>query len=134
MGLRCLLVDDSEGFLKAARAFLEQEGLTVVGVASTGEAALRGVIELRPDVTLVDIDLCGDSGCQLARRLADEAGGAAGCLILISAHAEEEFTDLIQDSPAAGFLPKSALSADAILALMGGGSGDAASSIAPRET
>ena len=58
MGLRCLLVDDSEGFLKAARAFLEPEGMTVVGVASTGEAALRHVIELRPDVTLVDIDLC----------------------------------------------------------------------------
>jgi DNA-binding NarL/FixJ family response regulator len=134
MGLRCLLVDDSEAFLKAARAFLEQEGMTVVGVASTAEAALRRVIELRPDVTLVDIDLCGSSGCELARRLADEGAGAAGCLILISAHAEEDFTDLIKASPAAGFLPKSALSADAILALVGGGGGQPASSISPRET
>jgi DNA-binding NarL/FixJ family response regulator len=106
----------------------------VVGVASTGEAAVRRVIELRPDVTLVDIDLCGSSGCELARHLADEGGGAAGCLILISAHAEEEFTDLIEASPVAGFLPKSALSADAILALMPGGSGESASSSAPRET
>jgi DNA-binding NarL/FixJ family response regulator len=134
MGLRCLIVDDSEGFLKAASAFLEQEGLTVVGVASTGDAAVRRVRELRPDVTLVDIDLCGGSGCELARLLADEGGGAAGCLILISAHAEEEFTDLIEASPAAGFLPKPALSAEAILALMRGGGGGPASSIAPRET
>jgi DNA-binding NarL/FixJ family response regulator len=134
MGLRCLIVDDSESFVKAARAFLEQEGMTVVGVASTGDAAVRCAIGLRPDVTLVDIDLCGSSGCELARRLADEGGGAAGCLILTSAHAEEEFTDLIRASPVAGFLPKSAWSADAILALMGGGGGGPGSSISPQET
>jgi DNA-binding NarL/FixJ family response regulator len=132
--MRCLIVDDSAGFVKAARAFLEQEGMTVVGVASTAEAALRHVMELRPDVTLVDIDLCGSSGCELARRLADEGGGCAGCLILISAHAEEEFTDLIEASPVAGFLPKTALSADAILALVRGRSGEPASSSVPRET
>jgi DNA-binding NarL/FixJ family response regulator len=133
LGLRCLIVDDSEGFQKAARAFLEQEGMTVVGVASTGEAAVRRAIELRPDVTLVDIDLCGGNGCELARRLVNEGGGAAGCLILISAHAEEEFADLIEASPVAGFLPKSALSADAILALIPGG-GAPAAPIAPQET
>jgi DNA-binding NarL/FixJ family response regulator len=133
VGLRCLIVDDSAGFLHAARAFLEQEGMTVVGVASTGEAAVGRVIELRPDVTLVDIDLCGSSGLDLARHLADEGGGVAGCLILISAHAEEEFADLIETSPAAGFLPKSALSAEAIRALMPGGGAGPAGSSAPRE-
>jgi DNA-binding NarL/FixJ family response regulator len=119
VGLRCLIVDDSAGFLQAARAFLEQEGITVVGVASTGEEAVRRVGELRPDVTLVDIDLCGSSGVDLARRLCGQCGGAAGSVILISAHAEEEFADLIEGCPAAGFLPKPALSAEAILALTG---------------
>jgi DNA-binding NarL/FixJ family response regulator len=118
MELRCLIVDDSAGFLEAASAFLEQEGITVVGVASTGEAAVRRVRELCPDVTLVDIDLCGASGLDLARHLAEGCGGAAGSVILISAHAEEEFADLIGACPAAGFLPKTALSADAIRALV----------------
>ncbi len=122
VGMRCLIVDDSAGFRQAARALLEQEGMRVVGVAGACEDAVRRAIELRPDVTLVDIDLGGRSGCDLARRLADEAGGAAGCVILISAHAEEEFADLIEASPAAGFLPKSALCADAILDLMPGSS------------
>jgi two-component system, NarL family, nitrate/nitrite response regulator NarL len=122
VGLRCLIVDDSAGFRQAARALLEQEGMTVVGAVATCEEAVRHAIELRPDVTLVDIDLGGSSGCDLARLLADEAGSAAGCLILISAHAEDEFADLIEASPAAGFLPKSALSADAISELMPGGS------------
>jgi DNA-binding NarL/FixJ family response regulator len=123
VGLRCLIVDDSAGFLQAARSFLEQEGITVVGVASTGEEAVRRVGELRPDVTLVDIDLCGSSGVDLARRLCAECGGAAGSVILISAHAEEEFADLIEGCPATGFLPKTALSAEAILALIGDSTG-----------
>jgi DNA-binding NarL/FixJ family response regulator len=122
VGMRCLIVDDSAGFRQAARALLEQEGMVVVGDAATCEDAVRRAIELRPDVTLVDIDLGGSSGCDLARRLADEAGGAAGCVILISAHAGEEFADLIEASPAAGFLPKPALCADAIRDLMPGGS------------
>ena len=132
VGLRCLIVDDSAGFREVARTLLEQEGMTVVGVAATCEEAVQRVIELRPDVTLVDIDLGGSSGCALARLLIDEAGSAAGCLILISAHAEEEFTDLIEATPAAGFLSKSALSADAIQELMPGTSHRPADSNAPR--
>jgi DNA-binding NarL/FixJ family response regulator len=134
VGLRCLIVDDSAGFRQAARALLEQEGMTIVGVAATSDEAVRRVIELRPDVTLVDIDLGGCSGCDLARQLADEAGSAAGCLILISAHAEEEFADLIEASPAAGFLPKSALSADAIRKLMPGSPDGPGGASAPRGT
>jgi DNA-binding NarL/FixJ family response regulator len=132
VGLRCLIVDDSAGFRRAARALLEQEGMTVVGAVATCEEAVRRAIELRPDVTLVDIDLGGSGGCDLARLLADEAGSAAGCLILISAHAEEEFADLIEASPAAGFLPKSDLSADAILELVPGSPDGPAAASAPR--
>ena len=134
MGLRCLIVDDSPGFIQAARALLEQEGMTVVGVASTSGAAIQHAVRQCPDVTLVDIDLAGRSGIDLTRRLASECGASAGCLILISAHAEEEFADLIEASPAAGFLPKSALCADAIVELMPGGRGGPVSSSAPQGT
>lgn len=129
-----MIIDDSAGYVQAARAFLEQEGITVAGVASTAEAAVRDVSELSPDVTLVDIDLCGSSGLDLARRLVDEFCEAAGCVILISAHAEEEFADLIEGCPAAGFLPKSALSADAIRALMRSGRKAPPGSSEPRGT
>jgi DNA-binding NarL/FixJ family response regulator len=129
-----LIIDDSAGYVQAARAFLEQEGITVVGVASTADAAVRGVSELCPDVTLVDIDLCGSSGLDLARHLVNEFCEAAGCVILISAHAEEEFADLIDACPAAGFLPKPALSADAIRAVMRRGRNPRPGASEPRET
>ena len=51
--MRCLIVDDSQGFLAAARRLLQRQGITVTGVASTGEEALRQAEKLRPDVVLL---------------------------------------------------------------------------------
>jgi DNA-binding NarL/FixJ family response regulator len=117
--LRCLIVDDSQLFLDAARGLLERQGLEVVGVASTGAEALRRVAELRPDVTLVDIDLGGESGFEVARQLQQNAVAATGPVILISTHAEQDYAELIEASPAIGFVPKSALSAGAIREVLG---------------
>jgi DNA-binding NarL/FixJ family response regulator len=118
MPLRCLIVDDNVGFLHAARLLLEQEGLQVVGVATSGDEALRAVAELRPDVTLLDIDLGGESGFDVARRLADDRDSGPGQLILISTHSEEDLVDLIQESPAIGFLGKPSLSVNTIKGLL----------------
>ena len=121
--LRCLIVDDSPHFLDAARVLLERQGITVVGVASNSAEALRRAAELRPDVTLLDIDLGGESGLELARRLHGQAGPAVAPVILISTHAEQDYAELIAASPAIGFLSKTALSGDAIRDLLAGSSG-----------
>jgi DNA-binding NarL/FixJ family response regulator len=114
MSFRCLIVDDSPAFLRAARALLEREGVTVVGVAITGAEARRQVEELRPDVTLVDINLGGESGFALARQLGEDGRPAPPKVVLISTHAEADFADLIAESPVAGFVAKSDVSAEAI--------------------
>jgi DNA-binding NarL/FixJ family response regulator len=119
MTLRCVIVDDNRRFVDAARGLLERQGIAVVGVASTSAEALRRAGELRPDVMLLDIDLGGESGFELARRLRREANTAASRMIMISTHAEQDYADLIAASPAVGFLSKSALSADAIRDLLG---------------
>ena len=97
---------------------LEDQGIDVVGVAETGEAAIRFVEELEPEVILVDIDLGRESGFDLARRLAHSVEGAGSRIILISTHDEADFADLIAASPAIGFLPKSQLSAGTIQRLL----------------
>jgi DNA-binding NarL/FixJ family response regulator len=118
MTLRCLIIDDRSEFLDAARRLLQQEGIAVAGVASSGAEGLRLARELRPDVTLVDIDLGDEDGIAVTRQLAESEGRPAGRLILISTHAEDEFADLIHTSPAIGFIAKSSLSAAAIQSLM----------------
>jgi CheY-like chemotaxis protein len=121
--MRCLIVDDNAGFLDAASGLLQQEGMVVVGVASSAAEAIRHVAELHPDVTLLDIDLGDESGFDLARRLTDDPGVDPGFLIMISSHAEDDFADLIESSPAIGFLGKPSLSADAIRRLVHGANG-----------
>jgi CheY-like chemotaxis protein len=113
-----MIIDDSTPFLRAASALLEQEGLDVVGVASTGAEALRRAADLRPDVTLLDIGLGAESGFDVARRLFDDPSVDPGQVILISAQAEDDFADLIEASPAVGFLVKPSLSAAAIERLL----------------
>ena len=118
MTLRCLIVDDSPSFLRAARGLLERQGIAVVGTASTSAEAVTLAAELRPDVTLLDIDLGGESGFDVAERLHGQLRQPPVPVILISTHAEEDFADLIASSSAVGFLPKVDLSAAAIRDLL----------------
>jgi CheY-like chemotaxis protein len=119
--LRCLIIDDSKIFQDAARSLLEIGGITVAGVASNGAEALQLVEELRPDVTLLDVDLGGLSGFEVARRLHQETSPPRAPVILISTHREADYADLIAASPVIGFLPKSSLSARAVRELLGSG-------------
>jgi CheY-like chemotaxis protein len=122
--LRCLIVDDNPEFLDAASRLLREEGVDVPAVASTSAEALRLAQALRPDVILVDIDLDGEDGLEVARELVDGDGreGRDGTkVILISTHDEDEFADLIALSPALGFISKAALSGDSIRRLVDDG-------------
>jgi DNA-binding NarL/FixJ family response regulator len=116
--LRCFIVDDSAHFRDAARDLLEREGITVIGAASTSAEAIRGVEELRPDVTLVDVDLGAEDGFELAEYLHRNGWPAPSPVIMTSAHAEQDFADMIAASPAVGFVPKFALSSGAIRDLL----------------
>ena len=118
MKLRLLIVDDNTHFLAAARDLLEREGLDVVAVASTGAEAVRLSRLLRPDVTLVDVDLGQESGFDLARQLTDGTGGP---VVIISTYAAQDLADLLDASPAIGYLSKFDLSGRAISALLEGG-------------
>ena len=110
--LRCVIVDDDERFLRAATTSLERGGTVVAGVAGSCATALQRVVALRPDVVLIDIRLDSESGFDVARDLA--TNGCAAALIMISTHAEADYSELIAESPVAGFLHKTELSGDAI--------------------
>ena len=117
--MRCFIVDDNPDFIVAAANVLEREGITVVGTTTSGAEALRCIEQLRPDVALIDVDLGAESGFDVAQQLHERASAdARPALILLSAHAEEDFADMIAASPAVGFVPKLELSARAIHALL----------------
>jgi CheY-like chemotaxis protein len=117
MSLRAVIVDDNAEFLQIARSLLERGGITVVGTALTGAQALRSAEQHDPDVVLVDVGLGDESGFDVAERL-NRPTGRRMRVVLISARAEEDLVDLIEASPAIGFVSKSRLSADAIIELL----------------
>ena len=115
--MRCVIVDDDEAFIQAARTLLEREGMTVTGVVGGGAEAVQRVRALRPDVVLIDIRLGEESGFEAARQLAD--GGLTAEMIMISSYAGEDYADLVAESPTVGLLAKSDLSAVAIRRVLG---------------
>lgn len=117
--LRCLIVDDNPRFGEAARSLLEREGISVVGVALSGDDAVRLAASLLPDLALVDISLGRENGFDVARRLVDGSRPGAPAVILISTHDEREFSARIEESSALGFMPKTRLSAARIRELLG---------------
>ena len=116
--MRCLIVDDSAVFVHAACRLLEHQGIAVVGAASTSEEAMGRFEELTPDLALVDVELGDENGFDVVKQMA--ATGSPASAILISSHTADEFADMIAASPAAGFICKSDLTVDAIMAVVDG--------------
>jgi CheY-like chemotaxis protein len=117
-GVRCLIVDDSAEFRDAASAMLERAGISVVGKATNSAEALRYYEDFHPDVALVDIDLGGEDGFVLAEQLARASAASKLAVILVSTYAESDLAEMIDASPAVGFLQKFSLSPDAIRHLL----------------
>jgi two-component system, NarL family, nitrate/nitrite response regulator NarL len=118
MPLRCLIVDDSEQFLRAASSSLSRNGIEIVGTATTSVTALDQVARLRPDVVLVDVGLGDESGFDLTLQLVDAFPYLAARVVLVSTRDEDDFGDLVDESPAVGFISKSELSSSAVQELV----------------
>jgi CheY-like chemotaxis protein len=115
--LQCVIIDDNRDFVDAATRLLEQQNISVVGVAGSSSDATQCVAAARPDVTLVDIELNGESGFELVEQLHRIRPTAP--VILISTRAEQDLAELIAASPAVAFLSKAILSGAAIREALG---------------
>ena len=111
-----LIVDDHDAFRASARALLERHGFDVVGDAADGETALAAAERLRPDVVLLDVQLPGLDGFEVAERLA--ATATAPRVVLISSRARSAYELRLPRAPVAGFLGKHELTGPALAALL----------------
>lgn len=69
--LRVVLVDDHPMFRQGLRTLLEDLGVTVLAEAADGESGVAAVVEHRPDVVFMDLQMPGVSGVEATRRLTD---------------------------------------------------------------
>jgi CheY-like chemotaxis protein len=111
-----LVVDDHPTFRATARALLEAEGFVVIGEAEDGESALEAMERLRPEIVLLDVQLPGIDGFEVAARAA--ALEAVPQIVLTSSRDASDFGSLIEESGARGFVAKDELSGAAMAALI----------------
>ena len=83
--LRTLIVDDEPLAIERMQVLCaELDGLSVVGTANGGEAALRLTEKLRPDLLLLDMTMPGLDGLAVARELGK--GENPPAVIFVTAH------------------------------------------------
>jgi two-component system, NarL family, response regulator DevR len=105
--IRVLIVDDHALVREGTAQLLDAEpDLEVVAQAGTAEQALTQIRSLCPDVALIDVNLPGMSGLELARRVAD---GCPGVLVLIvSAYDDYAYVAEALEIGVGGYLMKTA--------------------------
>lgn len=100
-----LVVDDQAAFRDAAELVVElAEGFELVGHAVTGEEAVDHVVELDPDVVLMDVNLPGIDGFETTRRLLALRPGTT--VLVLSTYSGDEYADRARDAGAVAFVSK----------------------------
>ncbi len=82
-------MDDHAVVRKGLRALIDQEpGLEVVGEAATGEQAIEQYERLRPDVTLMDLEMPGPGEVEAIQRITERHPEAR--IVVLTSHTAEE--------------------------------------------
>jgi CheY-like chemotaxis protein len=93
-----LVIEDNEGGRESLRQLLEATG-HLVKVASNGPEGVRLALEFEPDLAIVDLDLPGFDGLEVARRIRQ----ALGDDVRLIANTGSDTPSLRQEAAAAGF-------------------------------
>lgn len=103
--IRVLMADDHPIVRTGMRNLLERASdIQVVGEAERGDEVIQMVNRLHPDVLLLDMEMPGKTGAEVAREL-QEAGSRVRVLVL-SAHDSESYVMELLENGAAGYLTK----------------------------
>lgn len=114
--IRVLLADDHTLIRAGISALLERmEHVEVVGEAVDGRQALKLIQELTPDVVLLDLQMPGLSGFEVLQETTRKFPNVK--IVVLSVYDTEEYALRAIKSGAAGYLPKSAASAELELAI-----------------
>src|ERR1700742_4729946 len=103
--IQVLLADDHPVVRRGLKATIEEdENLRVIAEAGDGAEALRCIVELKPAVAIIDIDMPGLNGLGVAREVA--AQNIDTRIIFMTFHANEDLMRAAMDVGGKGYLLK----------------------------
>jgi two-component system response regulator NreC len=116
MPTKILLVDDHAMFRAGVKALLTREqGLEVVGEASSGDQGVDLTRQLKPDIVIMDLSMPGSDGLEATRRIT--ALNLKTKVLVLTVHAEEEYLVPVVEAGASGYLSKTSADLDLIEAI-----------------
>ena len=100
-----LIIEDNEQNLYLARFMLEQRGFKVEAAAD-GPSGIIAALRLRPSLILLDIQLPGMDGHEVARRLRSHAGLIAVPIVAVTSYAMPGDRERILAAGCSGYMEK----------------------------
>lgn len=113
---RIVLADDHATVRAGIRKLLERhKDILVVGEASNGKDAISLVEQLAPDLLLLDMEMPGMNGGQVASYLKQKRSGVK--VLAISAYDDIQYINGMLENGAAGYLTKEEVPDNLVLAI-----------------
>jgi len=114
--LRIFIADDHAIVRAGLRALVNaQPGMRVVGEAGDGKDAYRAVVEMQPDVAVMDISMPGWSGPQATGQLKRMCPAIR--VVALTVHEDESYLRGLLEAGAAGYVLKRSATADLVHAI-----------------
>ncbi len=114
--MKILLVDDHSIVRDGLTLLLERvSGLQIVGAVGSGEEAVEAVRQLMPDVTIMDLVLPALNGIDATRRILE--GHPQSRVVVLSASRSAEHVSRALRAGACGYVLKSAVAAEVVVAI-----------------
>jgi DNA-binding NarL/FixJ family response regulator len=110
-----LIVDDSTIVRKSVCRLLESYRLRVCGEAADGYEAIEKVVQLRPEIVVLDIQMPKLNGIEAARQIRQSL--PATKIVFLSSHSQSLFSEC--SSLSHGFVNKATVDTDLVPTPMG---------------
>jgi len=105
MSIKILLADDHKIVREGLRSLLEKDpDMEVIGEAENGRRAVRMVLDLKPDVVILDVAMPDLNGIEAARKIMAERLGTK--IVALSMHSDRRFVKEMFRAGASGYLLK----------------------------
>lgn len=114
--MKVLIVDDHVIVREGLRALLEtQPDIKIVGEAANGQEALNKVVEVKPDIVLMDITMPGINGLEATRQIKQRNPDVK--ILVLTVHEGDEYFFKMLTAGASGYFVKGGSSSELVSAM-----------------
>ena len=111
--LKLIIADDHHIFRKGILSIVsEDEGIEITGEAANGDDALKLIEEKKPDIAILDIDMPGLSGLDVARKVKSEKLPVK--IVILTIHKDKEYFDEALELDIKAYVLKESIANDLI--------------------